>query len=120
MVHFLQKQVHRFIHASFGVVHALRHDRSFQIQFFLGGLFVWVFSEVMFPLSETELVFLLLSWTLVLITELQNSSFEAALDKLHPELHEQIGQSKDMASGSVLLAGLFALGVVVWIVLARI
>lgn len=116
---FLYKQIARFKYAILGIVHALRHDRSFQIQFFLGGLFIWIFSELMFPLTETEAAFLLLSWVLVLITELQNTSFEAALDKLHPEKHEHIGRSKDMASGAVLLAGFFALGVVIWITLGR-
>lgn len=115
----MQKQLRRFIHAFSGIVYALRHDRSFQIQFFLGGLFIWVFSEVMFPLTEMEMILLVLSWVLVLVTELQNTAFEAALDKLHPEMHERIGRSKDMASGSVLLSGFFALGVVLWIVIGR-
>jgi diacylglycerol kinase len=43
----------------------------------------------------------------VLITELQNTSFEEALDHLHPELHDKIGRSKDMAAGAVLTAGIF-------------
>lgn len=119
MIGFLQRQLRRFIFAVRGIFHALRYDRSFQIQFFLGGFFVWVFSELMFPLTEVEFLFLLLSWILVLITELQNTSFEAALDKIHPEMHDKIGRSKDMASGAVLIAGVFALGIVIWIVLGR-
>lgn len=119
MKRFILKQLRRFKHAIIGVVYALRHDRSFQTQLFLGGLFVGVFAEVMFPLTEIEWLFLLLSWVLVLITELQNTAFEAALDRLHPELHDKIGRSKDMASGSVLLAGFFALGIVLWIVIGR-
>lgn len=100
-----------------GVIHALRADRSYRIQFIGGGIVVLAVSYVFHPLSELECFFLILSWILVLITELQNSSFEAALDKIHPELHEQIGKSKDMAAGAVLTAGLFALFVVVMIVL---
>jgi diacylglycerol kinase len=116
---FLKHQLMRFAHVFRGILYALRHDRSFQIQFFLGGVFVWVFSELMFPLTEIELAFLILSWVLVLITELQNTAFEAALDKLHPEMHEKIGRSKDMASGAVFIAALFALGVVTWILIGR-
>jgi diacylglycerol kinase len=116
---FIQKQLRRFVYAFSGIVYALRHDRSFQIEFFLGGLFIWIFTEVMFPLTEIETAFLILSWILILVTELQNTAFEAALDKLHPELHEKIGRSKDMAAGSVLLSAFFALGVVLWILIGR-
>lgn len=49
----------------------------------------------------------------MLITELQNSSFELALDRLHPELHDTIGKSKDMAAGAVLTAGFFLIFVLV-------
>jgi diacylglycerol kinase len=66
----------------------------------------------MWPLTQTEILFLALSYALILITELQNTSFEKALDKLHPELHDDIGASKDIAAAAVLTAGLFALCVV--------
>lgn len=105
----------RFRHACRGITHALCTDRSYRLQVVAGGVIVLIVSYVFHPLSELEAFFLLLSWVLVLITELQNSSFEAALDKIHPELHDQIGKSKDMAAGAVLTAGLFALFVVVMI-----
>jgi diacylglycerol kinase len=64
-------------------------------------------------------MWLMLSWMLVLITELQNSSFESALDRIHPDRHDDIGKSKDMAAGAVFVAGLFALFVVLIIVFNR-
>jgi diacylglycerol kinase len=64
-------------------------------------------------------LFLALSYALILITELQNTSFEKALDRLHPELHDDIGASKDIAAAAVLTAGLFALVVVLTIVARR-
>lgn len=34
---------------------------------------------------------------------------ETALDQLHPERHEAIGRSKDLASAAVVWAGVFGL-----------
>ena len=120
MKEFVHRNMNRFTNAFRGIHSALRTDLNFQIQLFLGPLVivvVWLFLK---PLREIEILILLLSWVLILITELQNSAFERALDRLHPELHDTIGASKDMAAGAVLIAAFFALGVVVWIVLPHI
>jgi diacylglycerol kinase (ATP) len=45
---------------------------------------------------------------LVLATELTNAALEAMIDRLHPERHPEIRAAKDMAAGSVLLAGVAA------------
>jgi diacylglycerol kinase len=64
------------------------------------------------PMEAWEWLFVILCWILILITELQNSALEAALNKIHPELHENIGHSKDMAAGAVLLAGAYTLATI--------
>ena len=102
----------RFPYAFAGLWYALKNDFSYRLQVIGIGTFLAVFVYLLSPLSEMELLFLGLAYALVLITELQNSSFEAALDRLHPELHDDIGRSKDMAAGAVLLAALFALLVI--------
>ena len=108
--------IRRFKYALGGIYHALLTDKSYRLQFWGIGLFVILFGYWQWPLSQTELLFLGLAYALVLITELQNSSFEAALDHLHPEAHEQVGKSKDMAAGAVLTAGLFLFFVMLVIV----
>ncbi len=110
----------RFPHAFRGIIHALRTDFSFRTQALIGATFVAGFGYFLWPITNTEFLFLALAGANILITELQNSSFEAALDRLHPEWHDQIGRSKDMAAGSVLIAGLFALLVVGVIVYSRV
>ena len=107
----------RFVNALCGLLFAILHDGSYQMQVISGILVLTVFTYYFSPFTQTEVLFLGLSWTLVLITELQNSSFEEALDRLHPELHDSIKNSKDMAAGSVLTAGLFMLFVMVTIAL---
>jgi undecaprenol kinase len=98
---------HRFSHPVRGIIYALSHDRSVRNQCISGSILIGICLMFANPLTNLELLFLLLGWILVMITELQNSAIEAALDKLHPERHDAIKLSKDMAAGAVLCAGVF-------------
>ena len=113
----IRKQIQRFKHALAGIWYALKNDSSYQTQVFGGALAIAIFTYFFGPFSQVEILFLGLAWVLMLITELQNSSFENALDRLHPEIHDQIGKSKDMAASAVLTAGFFLVFVMVMIVL---
>jgi diacylglycerol kinase len=106
----------KFSHPLRGITYALLHDRGYQLQFVSGGISLALFSYFFAPFTQSEILFLGLAWVLILTTELQNSSFEAALDRLHPELHESIKRSKDMAAGAVLTSGFFLLFVMAMIV----
>ena len=46
---------------------------------------------------------------LVLLLELVNAALEYLIDRVHPELHEEIKFAKDAAAGAVLLASIAAL-----------
>ncbi len=111
----IKRHLQRFGFALSGIWYALKNDFSYQWQVIGGLIFLPIFCYFMGPLTQLEIIALGLSYTLILITELQNSSFEAALDRLHPERHTDIGRSKDMAAGAVLTAGLFFLFVVLFI-----
>jgi undecaprenol kinase len=113
----ITRYLQRFPHAIRGITYALVHDVSFRSQFFGGGLVVACVIWYASPLTHTELLFLFLSYCLILITELQNSAAEITLDHLHPERHPEVGKSKDMAAGAVLVAGFFFAGVVLSIVI---
>lgn len=99
----------RFRHALSGLGYALRTDRSFKIHVYSGLLLGSVLAWFLYPLALSEILFLTVGWCMILITELQNSAIEAALDRLHPEEHDAIKRSKDMAAAAVLIAGLFLL-----------
>lgn len=108
-----QKYFSRFPHAFRGITYAIVNDFGYRTQLYLGvllGISITVFFK---PLSGQELLFIILAYALVLITELQNSALEAALDRLHPEIHDHIKHSKDMAAGAVLTAGIFLLCVLI-------
>lgn len=110
----------KFSHAFRGIFYALGNDRGYRIQFYLAGAIVVAAFVIFEPLERWELLFVLLAYTLMLVTELQNSAFEAALDRMHPERHTDIGHSKDMAAGAVLTASAFMVLVIGVLILGRI
>ena len=111
------KHLKRLLYAFKGIYYALKNDSSYRLQFYGVAAVTAIFMYLFEPLSNSEIQFLILAYVLILITELQNTAFETALDKLHPEIHDQIGRSKDMAAGAVLIAGLFLLFVMSTIIL---
>lgn len=109
----------RFPHALRGLTFASRFDFGFRTQLYGIGLVVAAITFLVYPLTTFEWLFLVLAYLLILITELQNSALEVALDHLHIDKHPAIGKSKDMAAAAVLLAGVFLVIVILTIVLGR-
>ncbi len=108
----MHKYFNKFPHALRGLYHATKNDFGFRSQLYLIAVIAALTFIIFERLTLTEILFIILASLLILITELQNSALEAALDKLHPELNDQIKHSKDMAAASVLVAGLL-LGIVI-------
>jgi len=57
----------------------------------------------LFKISQSELLILLFTITLVLVAEMINTSIEAMTDLLSPTHHPQAKIAKDVAAGMVLL-----------------
>lgn len=114
----IKYHLNRFRHPIRGIIYASRNDRSFRFQVYAVGGAVVIAWYLLAPLREIEILFLILAYFLVLITELQNSAFEMVIDRLHPEIHEAIGKGKDMAAGAVLLAGGFLALVILFTIFA--
>jgi diacylglycerol kinase len=91
-----------------GLFHALSLDKSFRLEVFLGFPIYAYLGCMLSPLTPVEWILFVLSYALILIVELINTSIETLLDRLHPGEHELIAKSKDIASGAVLLSFLFA------------
>ena len=115
----IKRYLKRFPNALRGLLFAIRHDFGYRTQVYGIGLIIAITLYFFSPLSSTEILFLVLAYCLILITELQNSALEIALDKLHPELHDAIGKSKDMAAGAVLISGIFLAVVISFLALLR-
>lgn len=95
-----------------GIVHAFVNDFGYRTQIYLGLAIAVVLLAFFRPISAYEFLFIAFSYSLILITELQNSALEIALDRLHPEIHDDIKHSKDMAAGAVLTASMFLILVI--------
>jgi len=69
-----------------------------------------VLAAIMTPLAFffydtlSELVLLVLTPWIVVITELLNSAVEAVVDRIGPEFHELSGRAKDLGSAAVFVA----------------
>lgn len=116
----MKKTKERYTNALAGITYAIKHDRSYRSNLYLFGVIVVGIFVFFDPLEAWEALFVILAYTITLITELQNSALEAALDRMHPEMHDMIGKSKDMAAGAVLTAGIFLLITICVLILNRI
>ena len=84
------------------------HDFAVRFELFVFGIVGLPAAYFLFgPFSTREVLLLLFCWFFIVVTELQNSAIEIALDRLHPEFDESIGRSKDLASGAVVWAAVF-------------
>ena len=118
------KRVHKIIrsveYSLKGLRHAYRVDESFRMEV-VWGLPAYAFvAFLLLPMQIWEILLLTFSYLLILLVELINNAFETMLNKVHPERHEEIGRSKDIASAAVLLAFLFAALTVALLFIARI
>ena len=91
-----------------GLRHAYRVDKSFRMEINYGLPIYVVLGWYLCPLYTWELLLYVFSYFLILVVELINTAFEKMLDRVHPEEHELIGKSKDIASAAVLLTFVFA------------
>jgi len=98
----------KFSHPIAGLIHTVVKDRGIQAVLLVGGLGILALQHYFGPISDAGNLLLTLCFFLVVITELQNSALETALNKIHPERHTDIGRSKDIAAASVLCAVVFS------------
>jgi diacylglycerol kinase (ATP) len=100
--------------------HAWKIDESFRLELILGLPVYAILVYLLTPLSNTEWVFIVCSYLLILMIELMNTSIEQLLDKLHPEKHHMIEMSKDIAAAAVLMSLIMAAAIFAIIFLSRI
>jgi len=98
----IQQIFNAFQYALKGLHATVTHQFAFQIEVAL--------SVVLLPLAYywgengIERALLMMSWLLVLVVELINSSIETTVDRIGLEHHKLSGRAKDIASAAVLLS----------------
>ena len=101
-----------------GVMHAVRTERSLQIQ---SLVLLWVvIALARLQPSPLWWALVILASSAVLAAELFNTALERRADHLHPDLHPEIRLVKDCAAGGVLIASVGALGVAIALLIALI
>lgn len=89
-----------------GVKYSLSTQPNMKIHFF--AAFAVLISAVFFRLSGTDVLFILLAITLVIVTELLNTAVEKTVDLAMPEHHPFAKIAKDTAAAAVLVSAVFA------------
>lgn len=98
-----------FNYAIEGMVYALRTQRNMRLH--VTAAAAVLMAGVGFRVSRFELVALLLTISLVLVTELANTALEAAVDVATERFDPLAKTAKDVAAGAVMIASLNAVAV---------
>ncbi|NEW05210.1 diacylglycerol kinase family protein [Paenibacillus sp. SYP-B3998] len=95
-----------FRYAYEGIKYALDTQRNMKFHFSVA--FLVLLAALFFKLAKTDILFILLAVTLMIVTELINTAVEKAVDLAMPDQHPLAKIAKDVAAASVLVSAGFA------------
>ncbi|PYI51755.1 diacylglycerol kinase family protein [Paenibacillus flagellatus] len=95
-----------FRYAYEGLKYALATQQNMQFHFSVAVLSLVL--AIVFKLPKTEILFVLLAVTLVIVCELINTAVEKAVDLAMPDRHPLAKIAKDVAAAAVLVSAVFA------------
>ncbi|MBU0998386.1 diacylglycerol kinase family protein [Patescibacteria group bacterium] len=96
-----------FKYAFEGIKLTFKNEPNFRIQLILALLST--FLGIILKISQIEWLILITVIFLVLLLELINSSLEALVNLVSPEINEKAKIAKDTAAGAVLVASILSL-----------
>jgi undecaprenol kinase/diacylglycerol kinase (ATP) len=89
-----------------GLKYALSTQQNMQFHF--SAALIALMLGLLFELPKTEILFIMLSATLVIVCELVNTAVEKTVDLAMPEHHPIAKIAKDVAAAAVLVSAVFA------------
>lgn len=95
-----------FRYAYEGLKYALSTQQNMQFHFSVA--FIALILAIVLELPKTEILFVLLAVTLVIVCELINTAVEKAVDLAMPDRHPLAKIAKDVAAAAVLVSAVFA------------
>ena len=107
-----------FSHTIDGVKTALKNEPNLRIHF-IAAIATLVFGYYL-KLTTLEFAVVILAIGFVIALELINTSLEALVDIVSPEIRELAKNAKDVAGASVLIGSLSAAGVAAFVFVPRI
>ena len=111
----LQKRIRSFSYAWKGVALAWREEENFRIELALGLLAV--LAGLLFKISFTEWLVLVVVSGLVLTAEIFNTALEELCDMYRPMHDPHVGKIKDLSAGATLVASgtAFIVGLIIFV-----
>jgi diacylglycerol kinase (ATP) len=103
----ITERLKSLLYAWKGLMYLMLNEDSFKFQLLFSGLFI--IAGLYFDISSLEWCIQFIMMTLVLSLEGLNSSIELLSDYVQPKHNKVIGKVKDIAAGSVLISGIFAI-----------
>jgi len=100
---------HSFRYAITGLKVAARNEPNFQVHIFAAS--VVLAGAALLRFSTIEWLFLLFTTTFVIVLELLNTSIEALVNLVSPEVRPQAKIAKDVSAAMVLIAALMSVSV---------
>jgi diacylglycerol kinase (ATP) len=102
----MRRLIHSFNYAISGVIYAFRTQRNMKIHF---GVAILVLAVSLFmDFSRVELLILFFTISMVMITEMINTSIEATIDIMTKEYNPLAKIAKNVAAGAVLISAVNA------------
>ena len=104
-----------FQNAFKGIWTAITTQTNLRIHFLVASVIIGL--SVYFEVTNTELLVLMLTIGMVMITEMINTSIEFVCDAVTLDHNEYIKLAKDVAAGSVLMSAIFAslIGIIIFV-----
>ncbi|SDK38342.1 diacylglycerol kinase [Natronincola ferrireducens] len=103
----VRKLIESFNYAFEGIIYALKTQRNMKIHFFVAVVVLAL--SLFFDLTRIEMLILFLTISMVIITEMINTSIEAAIDLITDKYHIFAKIAKNVAAGGVLIASINAI-----------
>jgi diacylglycerol kinase len=101
-----------------GIKHAVISERNLKIHMI--AIVLVVIAAVIFPVSATEILILIITGAAVIVAELLNTAIEKVVDLVCTEHNEKAMLAKDIAAGAVVVTAIMAVAVGVIIFLPKV
>ncbi len=111
----MKKQIKSFVYAFEGLFHAMRSEQNLRIHL-LAAILVVILGLV-YNISRSEWLFVVIAIGLVITAELFNTSIEVLTNIASPEISKHAKIIKDVAAAAVLISAVTALiiGLIIFI-----
>ncbi len=111
----IKKQINNFKYCFDGIIYALTNEQSMMSHFIIA--IVTILFGFIVKLSKIEWFIVIILIALVIAVEFVNTSIEAVVDMVMPDMHPLAKIAKDTASAAVLVVAIVALiiGILIYV-----